>query len=153
DILSLIDDQNGSGVVLENRNEKFIESIQQILFAGGFRNGVAEREIGENRLQQIQFGEERIQQQSCVYILLDGVQDGAAQRGFTCTDLPVNNHETFAPVYRVLEKLERAMVRGAAVEIFRIGSQTEGRLNEAVILFVHRRRRVRLLRPFRLQSL
>ena len=143
-VLSLVDDEDSPAFFLQNGNEKFIQRVQQVLLARRFRNRHCK--VRQNRLHQIEFVQKRVQKESRADVLFDRVEHGAAQCRLAGADIAINNHEAFAPLYRVVEKFECAVVRLAAIEILRIGSEAEWRLDEAVILFVHSRRRVAYFR-------
>src|SRR5467141_478910 len=58
----------------------FIQSIDKLLLVGtGIRNcGPGNAEVRQDRFQEIHFGEERVQEQRRMDILLDGVEHSAA---------------------------------------------------------------------------
>ena len=79
-VLRLIDQENRAAVTSQYREQVFIQSIDKLLLVGtGIRNcRPGNAEVRQDRFQEIHFGEERVQEQRRMDILLDGVEHSAA---------------------------------------------------------------------------
>ena len=93
--------------------------------------------IAQNGSQEFSLRKEGIQQQSRINVLLEVLQHRPAQRGLSCTDVPVNNNETLTARYAITEEFECANVRGTVIKELRIRCQAERGLTKSVEFFVH----------------
>src|SRR5207249_9600876 len=94
-------------------------------------------EILQNPLEQVFFGQERVQHQRRERRPIDLLEQGAAERRLAGADVAGDDDEAFTAADGVLQQVERAGVRLTAVQIFGIRREAERLFGEPVIFFVH----------------
>ncbi len=94
-------------------------------------------EVQQDPLQQVLFGEKRIQHERGERRSIDLFEQGAAERGLAGADVTGHDNEALAPSDGVLKQIERVGVRLAPVEVLRIRRQAERLFGKSVKIFVH----------------
>src|SRR5438067_3988966 len=142
-VLRLVDDQYGARLEWNQPEEKVVQCIDQLLLGDlGQPPGLHflardHAEVLQDPPQQILFGEERIQHERRKGRAIDLLQQRAAERGFSGTDIAGDDDKPFASADRILQQIERVAVRLAAIEVLRIRREAEWLFREPVIVFVH----------------
>src|SRR5581483_1932418 len=142
-VLRLVDDEHGARLQRHEAQQEVVERVDQLLFARRRQASVArvlardDAEVLQDALEELLFGEKRIQHERRERRPIDLFEQRAAQRRLPRADVAGDGDEPFAAPNRVLQQIERVRVRLAPVQILRVRRQTERLLREPVVALVH----------------
>ena len=141
-VLRLVDDEDGECLKRHERPEKLVQRVAQVRMRCA-RHPAAlqivdrhDAEVEEQHLQQVLARDERIGHERREGLPIELLQHRFAERRLAGADVACQHDQPFAAANREQQIFERAGVRGALVQKFRIGRQAEWLLTKPVVRLV-----------------
>ena len=138
-VLRLVDHDGGVGVERDQRGEKVLQRMDQIVAGDLLHHGPVGRddpEVLQHLLQEIVAFEQRVVDDGDEGVSIEPLQHGAAEERLAAADLAGDDHQWFPAADRIRQFLKRVGMRCAFEQIPRIGRQAERRVTQSEKLLV-----------------